>query len=600
MKYIGVNLMDKVDELCVNARVYSFWEENQIMETLNKFMTSIKKGEAGILWPNSKSARVLYDLFPEKLVLDDGDQAIVNRNFRRKYKYLIVPTYRIKIRRMLRQVCLSCINRCKVVDIYTLFERNGLECKEDFEQLMGLGVTYSEIVKDLNENTEEQNIKTKKLIGKYLRIRDFKNAFKYISKLESLQDSEYDKYVNLQKEIESVLSEMGKKINVRNHIIVNWIDALRYDEVKNMSFLKEQSELGLYFENMYDSTPYTTATMRTVFTGGLLIEDKLYMMKMEDFAETELYKTLKNANYQFSYFGAHFKKGIFTNERMRRICALNGYGQMEVPSSLLQYELINFLSKAENNYFVIVHNLIETHVPYMNPVDKHVNYIREEDIFRIQENGSEEMARQIIRSQKYLDEQLRYYYAYYCDVAYNIFMSDHGQYRREKPVCFKGMNHTCFLILGKDILPQKYFRVTSLLAFPEMIKGLFQNKGNEVAEVYKKDYVLIQEDDMYGAKRETLLAENPSKAKICYMQHRGIITDKDFYLRYFTGEEYYVLSNCNENVIECEEYMERINYLKKLVGNQYIDFEKVSKYHIAEEVYKKLGYRKDVNLEFVE
>lgn len=494
-----------------------------------------------------------------------------------------------------------CINRCKVIDIYKLLNKKGVLCNK--ELICEMRRTYAEIIADLNEyetllqSSTQDNSAIKKLIGDYLAIRDFKNAFYYIDKLKEIEDSEAVKYSDLKSSIEGVLSEIESNINGKEHIVINWLDALRYDEMENMCYLKEVSEKGICFDNMYTSTAYTSATAKTMFTGKLLIEDNLYEMPIESCKDSELYKMLQNADYQFIYVGSKLKKGIFKNETMEMHQLI--YDREEMPVSMMQYELINSLARAERKCFAIVHSFLETHWPYMNPVNTNTKMIDGYDTLRLLVEHNQDVMNQVIASQKYLDEQLKFYHRFYSNIAYNIYMSDHGSPRPDAPICFREMNHIVFLVLGKDILPRRISQVASLLAFTKIVENLLTRCGKEIAELYKEEYAMIQYDDPYGGNIKYFL-DNPKDYKMHLVQRRGVITQNDFYVRYLTGEEYYVLKDGDKNLIDSKEYSERIAYLKKITGKQFINIEKENKYRYTYELYMKLGYEIDKEIEFID
>lgn len=602
--------MDKIDELCINGGFYQYdgklKKQFKIKEILENFVGTLDKNKVYVLWPWSKEAQYLNDLAEDKWILniqESGNAGIknmlVNTKLKRKYRCLIAPTYSSKWKRKFRKIVLSCINRCQVIDIYDLLARRGvigIDCQ--------FGLLYEDIVANLNiyekkKGTIDESKEIKRLIADYFAIRDFKNAFRYIDKLEYLKDADTYKYINLRKEIEIYLEELKEKIKKQDHIVVNWLDALRYDEMSNMGFVCEQANSGMFFTNMYANTPTTDVAMKTLFTGDLLLDDKLYMLtKGEDFENTKLYRLLQNMEYEFLYFGFQVKGGIFNNSSMER---LHFYNCKECPSALLQYELICSLARAKKKCFAIVLNIGETHPLYMNPIDKCAQPIKDH-IYMLQNGEKKEIKQQIVKSQKYLDEQLRFYYQFYESVPYKIYMSDHGQVRAEGMQCFKGMHHVIFCISGKDIIKKKNTQITSLEIFPDVIDKLIKKKYDEICKLYKKQYVLIQQEDIKinSYNHLSYYLKNEKVYKRLYAQHRGIITEKECYVRNVMGEEYYVLDENDENLIECEEYAERIKFLREIAGNRFLDIRREEKNRVSNELYKQLGFEIDKDVELIE
>lgn len=597
-------MIDKIDKICVEAGIPFFCKKSKMMDVLCEFTRSLHAGEAYVMWPGNASSQILLKLSGGGLNVGTDiveDAKLVNSKCKRKYKVLINASYGGNwLRRGLRNLCLMCMNRCKVIDIYKLLNKRGVPCNK--ELICEMRRTYSEIIADLNEyeallqSSTKDNSAIKKLIEDYLAIRDFKNAFCYIDKLKEIEDSEAVKYSNLKSSIEGVMSEIESNINGKEHIVINWLDALRYDEMESMCYLKELSRKGICFDNMYTSTAYTSATAKTMFTGKLLIEDNLYKIPIESCKDSELYKMLQNADYQFIYVGSHLKKGIFLNETMEMHQLI--YDREEMPVSMMQYELVNSLARAEKKCFAIVHSFSETHWPYMNPVNTDTRMIDGYDTLRLLVEHNKDIMNQVIASQKYLDEQLKFYHRFYFNIAYNIYMSDHGSPRPDRPICFREMNHIVFLVLGNEILPRRVPQVTSLLGFSRMVEHLINKSGNEIGKTDQEEYAMIQHDDPYGGNIKYFM-DDPKDYKMHLVQRRGVITEKDFYVRYLTGEEYYVLKDGDENLVGCKEYSERIDYLRKITGKQFINIEKENKYRVTYELYRKLGYEIDKNIEFV-
>lgn len=605
--------MDKIDELCIKGEFYQYDEklkkQLRIIEVLENFVGAFKKNEVYALWPHGKGLEYLDSLVPGKLVIATEEDwktgmikgLLVNAGLKRKYKCIIVSTYSNKWKRKFKVMVLSCMNRCKVVDIYELLEKGGVKVEKDFQ--FGFGLIHEDIISNLKayekEGMKDENKKIKVLIADYLAIRDFKNAFKYIDKLESLGDSDINRYISLKKEIEIYLEELKQKIKEKEHVVVNWIDALRYDEMQNMSFVCEQARRGICFQNMYVNAPYTAATLKTLFTGKMLIDDKLYEMPLEACESGKLYQVLQKYDYQFVYVSSYYREGIFRNDRTQRGYCFND--RIEIPCSWVQYELIRSLAYAEKKCFAIAHTFGEIHYPHMNPVDKEIKPINDPiNIFR--EGDNEKIKGQIISSQQYVDEQLRYYHQFYESVPYEIYMSDHGEVRKEEYSFFRNLYHTIFCVLGNNISPISYSKVSSLQMFPEIVNKILEGKAGEITEIYKKEYVLIQRDDKYNfvPGRELYYLHNPEEYKLFNMQYRGVVTEKDCYVRNMVGDEYYLLGESGENLIENEEYADRITFLRQIAGNRFINIEKVKKYNTSNKLYKQLGFNINEDVKYVE
>lgn len=499
------------------------------------------------------------------------------------------------------------INRkIKIIDLYDSFDKFGISDERCFYE--NVDYSYIEITKTLYELQMEQdviknNVLIKKIIGEYLHIRDFENAFFYMNKILKVNEEDYTFYLNLMKKLKQYLNEIKNIIDNSDHIIVNWIDALRPEETCNMPFLLNKKEKGVYFDEAHTVAPYTSATIKTIFTGKRYLDDYLYKMdNFNELVQSKLYQIIIQNGYQFEYFGAKGRTGILFNKKTISYF----YFKIEpykIPSTVWQWEAIDELeNESSKPKFIIIHNLCETHCPNMNGIEADCRIVDEKDIYRVFGNKKEadqkNIVNQIALSQKYLDAQLSFYYSIYENVKYHIFLSDHGQYRGEQPICVRGYSHIFLLILGDNIIKSHIKKVFSLVNFPQLIELLMNNMIMQV-ETICSEYAEIQSDDCYSEKIFNRFSVNPNAYKDFYIQHRGVITSKDIYLKMITGEEYYLVKGKNCNLINDNEYTKRIEELKKKAGNKFIDIRTEKKYLYSQKLYKALNIQIHADINYL-
>ena len=493
----------------------------------------------------------------------------------------------------------------RVIDIYEILKDKGIEFNSEFYS--EVEISYFQISNDLNKlsvsiNNEEKIFLYKKLVGEYFHIKDFINAFEFIQKIINIKGENYKFYHNIRQYILTELEELKEVINRKDHIVLNWMDALRPDEVCNMPFLNSLKDKGLYFENAHTVTPYTSATLKTIFKNELYLDDYLYKIQnLEELEDSKLYKLLLEKKYTLKYYGAKCNKGIFFNKNTIAYFSMKSK-VYEISMCLWQWELLRDLEKSEK-YFAIIHMIAETHCPNLNGIQKKIKSIDESDIYRVYNNCNaqdvETIKTQIRESQKYVDTCFKFYFSFYINVRYNIILSDHGQYRGEKPVCFKGHTKVFFLIMGKLISKRKESGLFSLCNFSNIIQSLLENKENRI-KYYTSDYVLIQSDDCYSTKIFDRYNVNKEAYKEFYIQHRGVICLEDSYLQMISGEEYYFIEGEESNQIYNTKYSERIKKLKYLAGNKYINIYQEEKYKYSRKLYEIFEINIDNNINFLE
>lgn len=608
-----INVRNEIEELCRHYDVYKYNKKLKkkyaLTDAFNRFLEPYDGNEIYIFHSDTLSSIVFYYMLSERnrqkiKILQERN--LLKWNMHNQQKIIIDGDDNISYSSKIKKGVMALVYRCKVVNIYEILEQEGLSLGENW--YAELGLTYHDIYNDYIKyqkasKFEEKVLGTKRLIGDFLAIRDFDSAKKwlqYLTELCGLENLEVKKYYELWGKIQNYLNKIKNNIESKDHIIVNWIDALRFDEVHNMDFLYGTIYDGICFEKMYTATPYTSATLRTLLTGKHLIDDKLFKMTDKEICvQSKLLHCLRKFGYKFICNSIDFshRGGIFFNQNLEAFIGIYGKS-LYVPSTLIQFESVCRLAEERKNCFMIIHNLGETHAPWLNPINgKSVLDVMEAVDFS-DHIKSKSIMEQIIMSQKYFDTQLKYYNWFYDDVRYKIYMSDHGQRRGEKIFDLEGLSHIIFSVCGRDVSKNVVENVTSLIEFPDIIKSCLQNNVECLDTFSKKNYALIQFDDVYSKNLAEKLKKPPlSKRILEFMQYRAIITGEDEYVRLAIGTEFYSRRNCDAT--KEEKYKKRIIALRKKAGNRYINIEKEKKYEAARAVYQFFDYRIPKEIEFI-
>lgn len=478
----------------------------------------------------------------------------------------------------------------QVIDLYEILYQKKINMEEEFYQ--GVHYSYGYIIQDLytlkNCSEKLRVILLKKLIGEYFHIRDYENAFETIRLLsEFSQETIF--YENLKQEIQECLFLLQKRVSSKQHILVNWLDAVPPEAAEQMPYIKSEIQKGIYFENAHTVVKHTKPTMKTIFTGENYIDDQLFLMKMDDLEDSHLYQNLKKNGYRFKYFGGYMRYGIFQNGRT--IPYINSTDHFLLACMPLQWAVVKELEECTEKSFILIHNLVEGH-EFLNG-DR--NLPEEEMISDLQER------RKIHKntSYHYLDRQLKFYMPLYQNLEYQILMSDHGVNDGTVPDDWREFTHILLSILGEDVKAEKVESMASLISFPNMIDCLMRKESSKIAQMVSTDYVLVQTEDMYNMHAMEAIYTDICRFEDSYMQRRGVITLKDCFYRKATGEEFYFLKGGTENQIDRPECQKRINELRKTAGNQFIDIGKYEKYFGSKRMYELLGYRTADDIELL-
>lgn len=166
-------------------------------------------------------------------------------------------------------------------------------------------------------------------------------------------------------------------------------------------------------------------------------------------------------------------------------------------------------------------------------------------------------------------------------------MSDHGRVGN-LPMDEQKI-HTILTINGSDIEKEEVEEIFSLIKFPDLVETIINGEYNwgELTD----HYAIIENFDAYGEQlvNKTLAGIFPKKEML---QCRGVITKKDKYFLYAYGEEYYFTNPASEkNEIDNPLHVQRIEQLRKLCGNEFIDIYQYEKFKHSRLLYSECENR---------
>lgn len=596
---------EQMDDLFLKYGLYEYNKKlKKGYETrgrINKAFENTFSGNVCMLYASDELTQAivgcLYTDNRRKVYVCRERQLIVSSEIRKKYRCFIDLKHRSKLKSFGIRLIRSCLNLhwIRGREWINVLDNRSLE-----DAVRDLEYTYFDQNKLLlqyqNTNDYDERIKLHKaIIVGFIYIRDFLYAKEWIDKLAEVSHckDDYDFFLLMWNEIEELLKCLRADIKRRRHIVLNWIDGLRRDELCNMQYVEGRVNSGIRFNRMYSVTPYTNGTMKTIFWGKYLIDDRIFAKKPKDYYNSELQLILQAHDYQLRISSSCFNNGYFYNDYMLELGKVYP-DRATVPSTMIQFDAICNMAESSNNTFTIIHNLGETHSPHANPFyfhgDKKVGELR-----------AEERLLQYKASEEYLDKQLEFYGKIYSNVGYEIFMSDHGQRRFEKSVSIFGTHGVAFGIAGNDLteVRKTIESVTSLVDFAKLMELLLDEQiaVNEIERRLARKCALVQMDDPY-AKSRVVEMKNWKEIDIFQsIQYRGCVSDEDCYIKYPTGEEYYHIGNEDVNEINNPKYVERIKELRKLTGNKFIDIRKEKEYKNALQLYKEKEFSKQI--EFV-
>jgi len=468
--------------------------------------------------------------------------------------YMIIGSYRYRdeMKRTLRQVGFE----GEIIDFYEFLGSYIDEHYADYEMIF-------QVRKALERAEIPEKIElTQKLIKYYILIKDFESAKIHIRDYIEQEYNEYERYIQLESDLEELLKEIHEYLNQRNQkdIIVNWIDALPYNKINDFPFLKSEAERGVTFDNAYTIMPWTRGTLRTVLYGKYPITDKLFLQKKFLAEEAKTLKLLIENNYKFAYCGL----GIYAKTFDDNVITKWGiYTNKNASSISRQWDALSLMCENDQPLCILIHTLYETHGPYI--CGECETFIR----FGFSEADWEkgECKKQAEISGKYIDKKLDFYNKLYGNNAYRIYMSDHGNVGD----CIMDDHkiHVIFIIEHKRIRHEVIQGMFSLVEFPKVIEMILM-EDFEWAKL-EDEKVIVETYDAYDERKvNDILAGKLERRD--WLQCRGVITEQDKYFLYADGVEYYFPSRQeNKNEIENKDYAMRISRLREICNLPFIN-----------------------------
>jgi len=458
-----------------------------------------------------------------------------------------------------------------VLDFYDELEKNGLYLQQPFYDYNKGGYEIPNFyIRNFNKNNTEQNLQY--VIDSVLEIRDFINAEKYIKKYIELGYDNSNIYQNILNDLGSLFSEIKKESQKRIHrdILMFWTDAVPYNDLEFLPWIFSHKDKSVFFEKAYCNTPFTHATMRSLLKGQLPIDDFDSTTDLIDSKSSKVVGYLTENNYNFKHIG-HDGKDCIDKEY-----DISQFEEIEynshVSSCLVMWSAVREMLLSLKPVFFIIHCLVETHSPFL--------ILDTEAKLNPHRKGAYD------GQYRYIDEQIEFYEKLiHNDNNIRIFMSDHGAHINFPEYFFADNKiHPYFIVCNSDLKNIKVKKIFSYSNFYLIIKWLI-TKDDKYFNQALSNYSLIQDVDVYN--KERVLNFIDFNAQEYAFSYRGIVTIKDKYVRLRNGKEFfYNLPDERNNLIESIENFERIDELRKMAGNKFLDIYKYDKFKYSRELYK--------------
>jgi hypothetical protein len=393
-----------------------------------------------------------------------------------------------------------------------------------------------------------------RIIFDYIYIKDFVSAKQYIDLYIANAFDESNTYRQFLSELETLISTARSIIENKqgNHIIWWWLDALDYGSEQEMPYLKKVSSNSAYFENAFTNTPFTSSVMNLILCKKMTVDDDGYKLKMITNENGELIKLINENGYEFQYYGHH-------TYNVDKSLYFKTYPKW-LPSSCKMWDVIANMLRDEQNKVYLIHCIPETHSPYLSGLIEK-NYNNLESVADTHILGQKALGK------KYLDMQIEFYSNIAGDKHTALFMSDHGSFYPADSFTWK--YHIVLFLCGKNVEPKRYRRVFEYYNFDKLFHSAVFN--GHVPDSLFSEYAAIQDTD-YRADDVVRTLLNPIQMSPHFLfGYKGIITEKELYIKYNNGEELYYIYPSRINRIGYDRHQARIDHLKSLIMDKNID-----------------------------
>jgi len=393
-----------------------------------------------------------------------------------------------------------------------------------------------------------------RIIFDYIYIKDFVCARHYIDLYISHTFDESHSYQQFLFELEDLISTATLLIKNKpeKHIIWWWLDALDYGSEQEMPYLKKVSSNSAYFENAFTNTPFTSSVMNLTLCKKMTVDDDGYKLKMINYENGDLIKLIHENGYEFQYYGHHtynVDKSLYYKTYPKWI-----------PSSCKMWDVITNMIREEQSKVYLIHCIPETHSPYLSGLIE-TNYNNVESV------SDKQILEQKALGKKYLDMQIEFYSNIVGDKHTALFMSDHGSLYPADSFTWK--YHIVLFLHGKHVEPKRYSGVFEYYNFDKLFHSAVFN--GQVPDSLFSEYAAIQDTD-YRADDVLRTLLNPIQMSPRFLfGYKGIITEKELYIKYNDGDELYYIYPSRINRIGYDGYQLRISHLKSLIKDKNID-----------------------------
>lgn len=358
-----------------------------------------------------------------------------------------------------------------------------------------------------DKNPDMKQLHWRKSFFLALYIRDFVLAEMLIKNVPvSCEQS-----VEAWKEITVLIEQIKARIQActRKDILMLWTDAVPYDDIWKIPFLKEKMKTGVCFDNMFSVNRNTNPTFKALLCHKLPVDEDSYSIGQISRENSIVLRDLEENGYSPVVIGGSWSAVPATIQSDK-------YHRDYTPTSMILWDLWRNILLGSSPCYFLTHSLTESHSPYLS--------MGVEDYILV-DDGARYSA-----SCGYLDKQYHYYLDTLPENMVKIFMTDHG---KEK---YQTRFHAFFVVENREP-PRRVVEMCSYYDFFKLLRQIMKGETIDERE-FAREFVRVQDLDLYSPVSNARIIKYRIPVKIQDFGYHGVI-DKDYiYLKFTNGIEW--------------------------------------------------------------
>lgn len=600
-------LDDKLNNI-INSSGINFYNEEireylsnrninvDIANEINKIWNSIKDDSRVAIYGAGNHTVKLFEIINRRnknivCVVDNLkpigkflEYPLINKEQINDYNIDVVFISTLGYAKEIKEEVIKEFSNIEVIDLYEELNKKGyVNHQPFFYQIDSEIYSYIYEVKNIYENENSEKYLAN-LIYTYIKNRDFLYAYKYIDEYIKNKYNQSELFKSLRDKLDTFINDIKIKINKQDNKngLIFLIDALRWKDIyenDDMEFIKKLSEKSINCHNAYTHVPYTTMSILSMITEKKLFESDLINENLP-IKEQGIFNRVNKLNYKFKYYGTQTQ---FFEETMYSKNDINN-----MPYLFWQYICDNYEEGRNNSNISIIH-ILEAHHPYIagNHSKKPIVWGMYADtiLSRYEISMINQQRKEVL---KYIDEQLKYYYNIINSNTSLIITSDHGNII-EGDISSNNDNYYIddaikipYIISDNNLFKAEENRLISHLDTSRIICNIVKCKS-PFYEIEEKEFIEVNRDFTYSKFH----IEKLEKVNKLYLgkSYKCFRSKTEKYVILYGGEElFYIMPNEDINLINNDEYKDRIEEIRLKVNNKLPDF-KEEKYKYSREVY---------------